>query len=50
MKNTLKKAMFKIQEAIDLLEKVEGKNETVDNAAEALGYAWADLEFEHNSI
>lgn len=44
-----KQAMALIQEAIDLLENVKGDNEQIDETAEALGFAIADLEYELNS-
>jgi len=53
MKNTtrsaVKKVMNKLQEAMDLLEKVKGDNENIDETADSIGYAYADLEFEVNS-
>ena len=48
-RNAVKKVMNKIQEAMDLLEKVKGDNENIDETADAIGYAYADLEFEVNS-
>ena len=47
--NATKQALKKIQEAIDLLEEVKGDNEQIDETAESLGFAIADLEFEINS-
>jgi prefoldin subunit 5 len=47
--NTIKLAMTKIQEAIDLLEKVKGENENIDEAADSVGFAFADLEYEVNN-
>lgn len=47
-RKTVKQAMNKIQEAIDLLEKVKGENENVDDTAENIGFAYADLEYEVN--
>jgi len=48
-RNAVKKVMNKLQEAMDLLEKVKGDNENIDETADAIGYAYADLEFEVNS-
>lgn len=48
-RNVAKQAMTKIQEAIDLLESVKGDNEQIDDTADSLGFAIADLEFEVNS-
>jgi predicted RNase H-like HicB family nuclease len=48
-RKTVKKAMQKIQEAIDLLEQVNGENEEIDTAYDNLGFAMADLEYELNS-
>lgn len=47
--NAAKQAMIKIQEAINLLEKVKGDNEEIDEVSEQLGYKIADLEYEVNS-
>jgi hypothetical protein len=47
--NTVKQAMCKLQEAIDLLESVGGEDGQIDDTAEALGFAYADLEYEVNS-
>lgn len=47
--NVVKEAMNKLQEAIDLLETVKGENEEIDEAADSIGFAYADLEFEINS-
>lgn len=47
-RNVVKQVMVKLQEAIDLLEKVEGENEEVDTLKEDLGYSFADLEYEVN--
>lgn len=47
--NAVKLAMIKIKEAIDLLEKVKGDNDEVDEVCDKLGYKIADLEFELNS-
>ena len=47
-KNAVKKAMIKLQEAIDILEKVKGDIEQVDETADAIGFAFADLEYEIN--
>jgi len=47
--NAAKQAMIKLQEAMDLLEKVKGDNENIDDTAYAIGYAFADLEYEVNS-
>ena len=44
-----KQVMALIQEAIDLLEDVQGDNEQIDETAEALGFVIADLEHELNS-
>jgi len=48
-RSAIKKAMNLIQEAIDVLENVQGDSEEIDETAEALGFAYADLEFEINS-
>ena len=48
-RNAVKKVMNNLQEAMDLLEKVKGDNENIDETADAIGYAYADLEFEVNS-
>ena len=48
-RNAVKKVMNKLQEAMDLLEKVKGDNENIDETADAIGYAYAYLEFEFNS-
>lgn len=47
-RNTVKYAMEKIQEVIDLFEKIEGNNQEVDAVAESLGFSFADLEYEIN--
>lgn len=47
--NTVKQAMIKLQEAINLLEKVKGENEEIDEAADGIGFAYADLEYEVNN-
>ena len=47
--NAVKLAMIKIQEAIELLEKVKGDNDEVDEVRDELGYKIADLEFILNS-
>jgi hypothetical protein len=47
--NAVKLAMIKIQEAIDLLEKVKGENDEVDEVCDDLGCRYADLECEINS-
>lgn len=46
--NAVKQAMVKLQEAMDILEKVKGDNEQVDDTADAIGFAFADLEYEVN--
>lgn len=48
VRTTVKQAMNKIQEAIDLLNTVKGENENIDEAADSIGYAFADLEYEVN--
>lgn len=47
-KKKAKKAMIKIQEAINILEKIKGEHEEFDEAADAVGFAYADLEYEIN--
>lgn len=44
-RNAVKKAMVKLQEAIDILEKVKGDNDEIDEVSEQLGYKIADLEY-----
>lgn len=44
-----RKALSKIQEAITLLETIEGESTELDEVAEALGFAFADLEYEINN-
>ena len=43
---TAKQAMIKLQEAIELLEKVKGDNENIDHTAHAIGFAFGDLKNE----
>lgn len=47
--NAVKQAMVKIQEAIDLLKKVKGDSDEVDEVCEDLGCRYADLEYELNN-
>ena len=47
-KNAVKQAMIKLKEAIDILEKVKGDNEQIDESADSIGFAVADLEYEIN--
>lgn len=42
-KSIIGEAMRKIQEAINLLETIEGENEMIDDAAELLEYSYAGL-------
>lgn len=46
--NAVKKAMVLIDEAIDVLKRVKGDNDEVDEVCENLGCQYADLEFEIN--
>lgn len=48
-RNVVKQAQQKIQEAIDLLETIEGENDAIDNVCENIGFAIADIEYELNS-
>ena len=48
-RKAVKKAMIKIDEIIDLLEKVKGDNEEIDAVCDNLVYCYADLEYELNS-
>ena len=48
MKVEVKKALEHLQAAIDVLEKIKGQNENVDEAADEIRYAFADLEYEVN--
>lgn len=48
--NIVKQAMLKVQEAIDLLDQINGENENIDEGKYSLGFAYADLEHEVNSI
>lgn len=45
----VKKAMVLLNEAIDVLKRVEGDNNEVDEVCQELGYKYADLEYEVNS-
>jgi len=47
--NAVKKAMILLNEAIDVLERVKGDNDEVDEVTNSLGYKIADLEYEINS-
>jgi len=47
--NAVKKAMVLLNEAIDVLQRVKGENDEVDEVCDELGYKIADLEFELNS-
>ena len=53
MKNTtrkvVKEAKQEIQEAMDLLETIDGENDEIDNVCENLGFAIADIDYELNS-
>lgn len=48
-RNKAKQAMIKIQQTIDLLEQITEENEQIEDTAQALGFAMADLEHEVNS-
>jgi hypothetical protein len=47
--NAVKKAIVLLNEAIDVLQRVKGENDEVDEVCDELGYKIADLEFELNS-
>ena len=47
--NAVKKAMVLLNEAIDVLQRVKGENNEVDEVCEDLGCRYADLEYEINS-
>lgn len=50
MKTEIKDALDKIQKAMDILERIEGKNEEVDSCCENLGFVYADLEHELSNL
>jgi phosphopantetheine adenylyltransferase len=45
-KNAIKQAMLKLEEVIEILEKVKGDNEQIDDTTDAIGFCLADLEYE----